>query len=306
MSPNPGGEVLVHVFRTVADPFVGQIAMLKVLSGVLRPSDRLYNATTGAEERMPALFRLRGAEHLPVDAFRTGEVGAVAKLSGSRPASLLWSRPQGIARPAPASRAASGVCGEPDAGIAIRRCEAVHRPRASRRRGSDARDRSHRRQHDPPRAGRHARRRRDRAHGAGPRRPRDVGPRPGGLSRDDREAHPGRGEAQEAVGRPRPVRRRAASRRAATRRHRLRVRRRRGRRRCASHLHPRRREGRARCAGLRRAAGPPGRRRAGGAVRRQVALRRLVGDGLPDGRIPRGQGGSGRGGHRAARTRLGR
>ncbi|MGC5170419.1 elongation factor G [Microbacterium sp. DT81.1] len=100
VSPNPDGEPLVHVFRTVADPFVGQIAMLKVLSGVLRPSERLYNATTGAEERMPALFRLRGAEHLPVDALRTGEVGAVAKLSGSPSGSLLWSRAQGAARPA--------------------------------------------------------------------------------------------------------------------------------------------------------------------------------------------------------------
>ena len=101
VAPNPDGETVVHVFRTVADPFVGQIAMLKVLSGTLRPSDRLRNATTGAEERMPALFRLRGAQHLPAEALRTGEVGAVAKLAGSPSGSLLWSRPHGSARPAP-------------------------------------------------------------------------------------------------------------------------------------------------------------------------------------------------------------
>ena len=101
VAPNPEGETVVRVFRTVADPFVGQIAMLKVLSGTLRPSDRLRNATTGAEERMPALFRLRGSAHLPADALRTGEVGAVAKLVGSPSGSLLWSRPQGVARPMP-------------------------------------------------------------------------------------------------------------------------------------------------------------------------------------------------------------
>jgi elongation factor G len=101
VAPNPAGETLVHVFRTVADPFVGQIAMLKVLSGTLRPSDRLRNATTGAEERMPALFRLRGTAHLPADALRTGDVGAVAKLVGSPSGSLLWSRGQGVARPLP-------------------------------------------------------------------------------------------------------------------------------------------------------------------------------------------------------------
>jgi len=94
------GETLVHVFRTVADPFVGQIAMLKVLSGVLRPGDRLHNATTGVDERMPALFRLRGSEHLPADALRAGDVGAVAKLAGTPSGSLLWTRPQTGARPA--------------------------------------------------------------------------------------------------------------------------------------------------------------------------------------------------------------
>ena len=97
---DPSGETLVHAFHTVADPFVGQVVMLKVLSGVLRPSERLHNATTGVEERMPALFRLRGAEHLPADVLRAGEVGAVAKLAGTPAGSLLWTRAHGTARPA--------------------------------------------------------------------------------------------------------------------------------------------------------------------------------------------------------------
>jgi elongation factor G len=100
VSTDASGDTLVHVFRTVADPFVGQIAMLKVLSGVVRPGDRLRNATTGTEERIPALFRLRGAEHLPADALQAGDVGAVAKLAGTPSGSLLWTRPQTGARPA--------------------------------------------------------------------------------------------------------------------------------------------------------------------------------------------------------------
>ena len=50
---------------------------------------------------MPALFRLRGAEHLHADAFRAGDVGAVAKLTGTPAGSLLWTRAQGRARPVP-------------------------------------------------------------------------------------------------------------------------------------------------------------------------------------------------------------
>lgn len=106
VAPNAGGETLVHVFRTVADPFVGQVSMLKVLSGVLRTGDKLHNATTGADERIHGLFRLRGAEHLPVGELRAGEVGAVAKLTGSPSGSLLWSRSSGTARPAPLPRRA--------------------------------------------------------------------------------------------------------------------------------------------------------------------------------------------------------
>ncbi|MDQ2661517.1 MAG: elongation factor G [Actinomycetota bacterium] len=101
VAPNPDGEPLVHIFRTVSDAFVGQVSMLKVLSGVLRPSDRLHNATTGADERIHGLFQLRGAEHLPVDVLRAGDVGAVAKLTGSPSGSLLWSRSSGTARPLP-------------------------------------------------------------------------------------------------------------------------------------------------------------------------------------------------------------
>ena len=100
VAPNPDGEPLVYVFRTVADPFVGQVSMFKVLSGVVHPSDRLHNATTGADERIHGLFQLRGAEHLQVGALSAGEVGAVAKLTGSPSGTLLWSRTSGTARPA--------------------------------------------------------------------------------------------------------------------------------------------------------------------------------------------------------------
>lgn len=99
VAADPAGEPLVHVFRTVADAYVGQVSMLKVLSGVVRTSDRLRNATTGADERIHGLFRLQGKEHLPVDHLSAGEVGAVAKLGGSPSGTLLWTRPSGSARP---------------------------------------------------------------------------------------------------------------------------------------------------------------------------------------------------------------
>ncbi|UZN02989.1 elongation factor G [Cellulomonas sp. S1-8] len=92
VAPDPHGPTLVHVFRTVADPFVGQVTVFRVLSGTVRPGDRLVNTTTRTEERVPGLFRLRGKEHTPLDAAVAGQVAAVAKLTGTPTGSLLAAR----------------------------------------------------------------------------------------------------------------------------------------------------------------------------------------------------------------------
>lgn len=89
VEPDPDGEPLVQVVRSLADPFVGQICILRVLSGTIANDTRLTNATTGTEERLHGLFRIRGKEHLPADSARAGDLVAVAKLAGSPTASLL-------------------------------------------------------------------------------------------------------------------------------------------------------------------------------------------------------------------------
>lgn len=90
--PDPTGPTLVHCFRTLADPFVGQVTMFRVLSGTVRPGDRLVNTTTHVEERVPGVFRLRGKEHVPLDSVPAGQIGAVAKLTGTPSGSLLAER----------------------------------------------------------------------------------------------------------------------------------------------------------------------------------------------------------------------
>lgn len=89
---DPAGDPLLYVFRTVADPFVGQVSLFKVLSGVVKNEDRLVNAVTGTEERMHGLFKLRGKEHITVDALRAGDIGAVAKLAATPTGSTLAKR----------------------------------------------------------------------------------------------------------------------------------------------------------------------------------------------------------------------
>ena len=109
---DPAGEPLVQVFRTVADQFVGQVSLLKVLSGTLRGDDRLVNTTTSTEERLHGLFFLRGKEHAATTKVVAGDLAGVAKLAASPTRSLLAlpGRPVRLAPlPAPAAGYTLGV-----------------------------------------------------------------------------------------------------------------------------------------------------------------------------------------------------
>jgi elongation factor G len=83
VSCDPAGPPLTWVFKTIADPYVGKISLFKVASGTIRPDAVLYNPRSKAEERLHALFSLRGKEQLPVDELAAGDIGAVAKLSSA-------------------------------------------------------------------------------------------------------------------------------------------------------------------------------------------------------------------------------
>jgi elongation factor G len=101
---DPKGDPLLYVFRTVADPFVGQVSLFKVLSGSVKNEDRLVNAVSGTEERMHGLFKLRGKEHLAVDKLVAGDIGAVAKLAATPTGSTLAKRGMTVHVAGPAPR----------------------------------------------------------------------------------------------------------------------------------------------------------------------------------------------------------
>ena len=89
VSATADGKPLVYVFKTVADPFIGQLSLFKVLSGTVRTDDRLLNSTHGGEERLHGLFDLRGKEQLPITEVVAGDIAAVAKLSNTHTGDTL-------------------------------------------------------------------------------------------------------------------------------------------------------------------------------------------------------------------------
>ncbi|MEY2449229.1 MAG: elongation factor [Acidimicrobiaceae bacterium] len=83
VAPDPNGDPLAIVFKTIADPYVGHISLFKVLSGTIRPDDHLFNPRSGTDERLHALFTLRGKEQEPLTEIPAGDIAAVAKLSAT-------------------------------------------------------------------------------------------------------------------------------------------------------------------------------------------------------------------------------
>ncbi|MGH7777036.1 MAG: elongation factor G [Candidatus Dormibacterales bacterium] len=92
---DPAGEARALVFNTTADPFVGRVSYLKVLSGCLRSDQHVPNATRDTDERVGQLFFPRGKEHVNATELCAGDIGAVAKLQATLTSDVLGAAPDG-------------------------------------------------------------------------------------------------------------------------------------------------------------------------------------------------------------------
>lgn len=76
---DPNAPVSAFVFKTIVDPFVGKISLMKVASGKLT-SGELYNTRIDKSEKVGNLFFLRGKTHFETDSALAGDIVAAAKL----------------------------------------------------------------------------------------------------------------------------------------------------------------------------------------------------------------------------------
>lgn len=77
------GPFLAQVFRSIVDPFVGQLTLFRVLSGTLKADTDFYNVTTNSKERTGKLFLLTGKEQTQVPSVGPGDLAAMTKLKNT-------------------------------------------------------------------------------------------------------------------------------------------------------------------------------------------------------------------------------
>jgi elongation factor G len=78
--PDPEKHVLAHVFKVVADPYMGKIGVFRVHQGTVKKDMQLFVGDGKRPFKVAHLYRLQGKETIEVEQLLPGEIGAVAKV----------------------------------------------------------------------------------------------------------------------------------------------------------------------------------------------------------------------------------
>ncbi|MCQ9205405.1 MAG: elongation factor G [Omnitrophica bacterium] len=69
-----------QVFKTIIDPFVGQLTVFRVFSGKLNSNTSFLNTTKDTKEKFGQLYALQGKQQISQETVWAGDIAAVAKL----------------------------------------------------------------------------------------------------------------------------------------------------------------------------------------------------------------------------------
>ena len=78
--PDADKHVLAHVFKVVADPYMGKIGIFRVHQGVVRKDMQLFIGDGKRPFKVAHLYQLHGKDTVEVDELLPGDIGAVAKV----------------------------------------------------------------------------------------------------------------------------------------------------------------------------------------------------------------------------------
>jgi len=68
------------VFKSISDPYVGQLTCLRIFSGSLASNTGFYNVNRKTRERIGQIYLLQGKEQRPIESASCGDIIAIAKL----------------------------------------------------------------------------------------------------------------------------------------------------------------------------------------------------------------------------------
>ena len=94
------GPFAAHVFKTLAEPHVGDVSYFRILSGKVTSGQDVYNATRDGTEKLGHLSVPCGRDRVEVAMLRAGDIGCVTKLRNTHTNDTLSTREHPIRLPA--------------------------------------------------------------------------------------------------------------------------------------------------------------------------------------------------------------
>ncbi len=79
-NPDPAQHVVAHVFKVMADPFVGKLGVFRIHQGTITKNSQLFVGDGRKPFKVGHLFKLQGNKQIEVDSGIPGDICAVAKV----------------------------------------------------------------------------------------------------------------------------------------------------------------------------------------------------------------------------------
>ncbi|MDO5448946.1 MAG: elongation factor G [Clostridia bacterium] len=97
---DPNGDLVLYVFKTLADPFLGKISYAKVVSGTLKTGADVYNHRSEKAEKLGSVFFVRGKNQEMADSVPAGDFVALGKLQNTKTGDTLSAKAKPVTIPA--------------------------------------------------------------------------------------------------------------------------------------------------------------------------------------------------------------
>ena len=89
VEPKTDGPAAALVFKTISEPHVGELSLLRVYSGTIKTGADMVNVTNDQSERIGQISTLKGRERKEIGLVPAGDMGAVVKLKNTHTGDTL-------------------------------------------------------------------------------------------------------------------------------------------------------------------------------------------------------------------------
>ncbi len=89
---DPAGDLVIYIFKTLADPFLGKISYAKIVSGTLKSGTDVYNPRSEKSEKLGSVFFVRGKAQEMTDTVVAGDMVALGKLQNTKTGDTLCAK----------------------------------------------------------------------------------------------------------------------------------------------------------------------------------------------------------------------